>query len=262
MFSADLDYWAWKGKLQEIFLLKVPILSYASGSKDDRAGEHNSGFWKKLWQLKIPPKIKKFEWRAVNGCLPTRVQLRQKNVEASHIFPMRGIHSETISHILVSCAFATSCWFYAGLSTGVNIPDSFGAWLASFFELNDVEKACEAAGLCWTIWKARNELIWNQKSLSIEEVKTLSGVTLFQWRKAQNKENLPHSGLCTNVDGAESWTKPYTNTIKVNVDAAIFGRMECMQSVRLLIVIQVRLLKLDVRAIMGAWMLEQQKQWG
>lgn len=35
--------------------------------------EDNSGFWRKLWNLKIPPKVKKFLWRSVNNCLPTNI---------------------------------------------------------------------------------------------------------------------------------------------------------------------------------------------
>lgn len=31
----------------------------------------NSGFWRRLWNLKIPPKVKHFLWRAVTNCLPT-----------------------------------------------------------------------------------------------------------------------------------------------------------------------------------------------
>lgn len=31
----------------------------------------NSGFWRKIWNLKISLKVKHFLWRALTGCLPT-----------------------------------------------------------------------------------------------------------------------------------------------------------------------------------------------
>lgn len=40
----------------------------------------NSGFWRRLWNLKIPPKVKNFLWRAANGYLPTKAALRLKHV--------------------------------------------------------------------------------------------------------------------------------------------------------------------------------------
>lgn len=75
----------------------------------------------------------------MNGCLSTSIQLLQKNVDVSHVCAMCG-NLGTISHFLLSCALGNSCWFSGGLSTLVNIPDSFGTWLASFFENNDDDR--------------------------------------------------------------------------------------------------------------------------
>lgn len=33
------------------------------------------GPWKKLWNCKVPPKVRVFLWRAVRGCLPNRFNL-------------------------------------------------------------------------------------------------------------------------------------------------------------------------------------------
>lgn len=68
--------------------------------------------------------------------------------------------------------------------------------------------------LLWAIWKARNELIWKQKSLFVEEIKVLANVTLTQGRKAQNSENLLFFELNTNTDDAEIWNNQLQTRLK------------------------------------------------
>ncbi|KAL8155862.1 hypothetical protein AgCh_001058 [Apium graveolens] len=43
---------------------------------------NNFGFWRSLWNLKIPANIKHLLWRACMGILPTSTQLRQKHVDS------------------------------------------------------------------------------------------------------------------------------------------------------------------------------------
>uniref|UniRef100_A0A803P0Y7 Reverse transcriptase domain-containing protein n=1 Tax=Cannabis sativa TaxID=3483 RepID=A0A803P0Y7_CANSA len=47
-------------------------------------------FWKKLWQLKTPPKMKNLVWRAAKGCLPTMSQLLSKKTNLACLWrPIR-----------------------------------------------------------------------------------------------------------------------------------------------------------------------------
>lgn len=43
----------------------------------------NSGFWRNLSNLKIPPKVKYFLRRAASNCLPTKHLLRIRHVEVN-----------------------------------------------------------------------------------------------------------------------------------------------------------------------------------
>ena len=38
----------------------------------------NGPTWNKVWDLKVPPKVKMFLWRACSNCLPTRDKLYQR----------------------------------------------------------------------------------------------------------------------------------------------------------------------------------------
>ena len=50
------------------------------------------GFWKKIWGLKVPNKVKHFVWRARNEALPSKKNLFHRNVTKSAI--CGGWHSE------------------------------------------------------------------------------------------------------------------------------------------------------------------------
>lgn len=61
----------------------------------------NRDFWKKLWNVKAPPKALHLVWRAVSHCLPTKTILQRKHVGVDDICPVCNEEAETIFHSLV-----------------------------------------------------------------------------------------------------------------------------------------------------------------
>ncbi|XP_062100994.1 uncharacterized protein LOC133806915 [Humulus lupulus] len=76
--------------------------------------------------------------------------------------------------------------------------------------------------LCWAIWRAHNELVWQKKGPWIDEVVSSSSMYIDQWRNAQCNNIITPSFTSLFINGVEILVKPQTHTIKVNVDAAIF----------------------------------------
>ncbi|XP_060962076.1 uncharacterized protein LOC133032219 [Cannabis sativa] len=74
----------------------------------------------------------------------------------------------------------------------------------------------------WAIWKARNLVVWKSKTSSRSEVIASAQITLDHWRNAQDNTTLSSLFFENEGDGAERWTKPEANKIKINVDAALF----------------------------------------
>lgn len=72
--------------------------------------DDNLGFWRNLWNLKIPLKVKIFLWRASTSSLPTKDLLRAKKVQVNDLCPMCNDQPEFVLHVFVNCAYATSCW--------------------------------------------------------------------------------------------------------------------------------------------------------
>ncbi|KAL8120232.1 hypothetical protein AgCh_017395 [Apium graveolens] len=70
----------------------------------------NDNLWRKMWQVKAPPKVLNLIWRALSYCLPTMVMLDQKRVPVIKTCPVCNGEDETIFHALVTCPFAHQCW--------------------------------------------------------------------------------------------------------------------------------------------------------
>ncbi|XP_062088932.1 uncharacterized protein LOC133795500 [Humulus lupulus] len=163
--------------------------------KEDQHLDADSAFWRKLWSLKVPPKVKNFFWNALTGCLPTRVLLRLKHVDVS--------------------------WRKAGFQLNAGEISIFASWFRLSLCMFSKEESDRMAMLCWAIWKRRNDLIWQQKHISTDEIVDLAKHSLDQWINAQESDKHPPIGMVMTGDGSEHWVKPQKNTIKVNVDASI-----------------------------------------
>ncbi|KAL6506664.1 hypothetical protein OROHE_022496 [Orobanche hederae] len=154
--------------------------------------------WKKLWRLKIPPKVKNFLWRAAHNCLPTKEKLLQKGISAGGNCGLCDDSYETSWHIFVDCPFVKSCWDAA--------------------ELIEIMRG----GYEYTVvpyMENRNDKIWNSKNPSPlgiarmacdmmnEWVIFQNGVKRCgQWRKAtatcRGWHDLPSSWFYCSIDAA------------------------------------------------------------
>ncbi|XP_074342936.1 uncharacterized protein LOC141680672 [Apium graveolens] len=107
---------------------------------------------------------------------------------------------------------------------------SFAEWMVESFDTWPVQKRQEAAMLCWSLWKGRNNLVWNQKGLEASEVVVSARMALNKWKKAQDNMFDNFLGLMTMEDGSERWMVPDQNTVKINCDAATFEDSNCYSS--------------------------------
>lgn len=101
-----------------------------------------------------------------------------------------GKEEESSLHILCCCDFAKRCWQYFGLGWFFGNVSSVKEWLEVLFSRIDRSKWPQIATICWAIWKNRNELIWNGKTMPAHMV-VASALKLFQaWTQVKLKEIL------------------------------------------------------------------------
>ena len=81
--------------------------------KDDvgsSMGDPFKPFWKCLWHLNLPAKIKIFAWRACVNELPTKEKMCSCGINTSNECPIFNREIESIHHTLLHCEFATRVW--------------------------------------------------------------------------------------------------------------------------------------------------------
>lgn len=148
-----------------------------------------------VWHKQAPLKVSLFAWRLFRNRLPTKDNLLLRHVlHSDNIACVGGCgSSETAEHLFIGCAFFGRVWTlvlqWLGLSfvAPVGCRDHYlqfghmaGLPLYSHSFSQIVWLAC-----VWTIWKERNNRIFNQNPISVitiaDQVKLLS----FKWLKAK-----------------------------------------------------------------------------
>ena len=80
-----------------------------------------------------------------------------------------------------------------------------------------------AAMICWCIWNARNNLIWNGKFQQGVRLIQMAEESLTAWQIARREQsNNARDGV---VNRVQKWRKPQVGWLKCNVDAAIFNQL-------------------------------------
>ncbi|KAJ0534015.1 putative reverse transcriptase zinc-binding domain-containing protein [Helianthus annuus] len=169
--SDHKDRWTWLGSGVEGFSVKA-VKHLLDLNKD-----FSSRFvWE--WCSWIPKKCNLFAWRAEQDRIPTREALIRRNIFVEDsACPLCNTGVETVDHLFTSCGVATVIW--QKIQTWCKTSSLF------VFSFRDVLEIHNWVGLegkkkevfhgiailvCWRIWKARNELIFEGKPCVIDEV--------------------------------------------------------------------------------------------
>jgi hypothetical protein len=144
----------------------------------------------KAWELKLPAKISIFAYLADIDRLSTRANLFFKNCAPSDSCAACS-DTETGRHLFFDCPISVEVW----ARLGVPIPrDDFSIWdLAPPTAVDSSIWRAGIAAILWSIWKARNDLVFNAKPSTARLVLRRAGADLVIWRwryKIHDRESI------------------------------------------------------------------------
>ena len=83
------DVWAWEPEGHGLYTVRSLCDEQCRQLEEHRASSSGNITWTRIWKLSVPPKVRVFWWRVVNGFLPTRGVLHRRHVEPILLSPDR-----------------------------------------------------------------------------------------------------------------------------------------------------------------------------
>ncbi|KAL0436253.1 UNVERIFIED_CONTAM: putative ribonuclease H protein [Sesamum radiatum] len=183
--------------------------------------EAENGWWRKLWQTKVPNKIKIFIWKVCLNALPTSANLTRRIPGFSGVCPLCQEDGEDVVYTLISCPFARQSWGLANFHSS-SIPrgesDVF-AWFRLVASTLSNPDFSFFLGLCWAIWWCRNRKMFHGTCLTPDQTVCFAEQYIDSFL-LQNAD-CPRAVVS---DPCPRWHLPQVGIVKLNFDGALMDQ--------------------------------------
>nr|POE83460.1 putative ribonuclease h protein [Quercus suber] len=144
--------------------------SEISGVASSSDSSEQSLFWKRIWKLHIPNKIKMFLWRVCSNALPTMANLKKRKILEDANCKACHVAEENTLHAIWDCEKLHHIWFPCFSWVRTEVP-----------QFQDVQELIYLVGqrrdslelfvvVAWFIWSHRNKLRLNEKGLATDRI--------------------------------------------------------------------------------------------
>jgi hypothetical protein len=155
-------------------------------------GLESIGVIAQVWGSWAPSKVIVFSWQALLGRLPTRANLAYRGVlpnDGVSWCPWCDGEIESENHLLVSCPIAWVVWSNVHRWFGVTsvVPSTMSSMCESFLKVYRIGKNGHKGVLMvwhavvWALWRARNDKIFNDKEVNVEELFDKIQISSWKW---------------------------------------------------------------------------------
>ena len=134
---------------------------------------HNQ-FWRHLWSLKVPNKIRHFLWRASNDSQPTKRNLQKRNILPESTCERCGDNTEDTIHALWGCPMVKGTWWELEQCRAF-LWEKFKCFhdlLQGVFAQNNSRMAELFVYIGWSIWYNRNARKFGTVTVPLEMIYT------------------------------------------------------------------------------------------
>lgn len=187
-----------------------------------------AGEWRMLWDIHVPSYVKYFVWKACRDCRPTRSRLQSKNIICPLVCSLCNVDVENCCHILLTCMENITCWKEVGLWDIIGPKLHLAYSFSHMFYLvctkldKDKKKKNLFCMTFWSLWRRRNDKLWEGKDVDLKHVVWQARDALHAWSWARKMVIPAHAN---NPECSIIWMPPPLGVVSYCVDAAI--REDC-----------------------------------
>ncbi|XP_057416032.1 uncharacterized protein LOC130710699 [Lotus japonicus] len=173
-----------------------------------------------VWRLKVPKKVQHFMYRLLNKSLPCQQNLKRRGIKIEPLCPLCGEHrEETPFHLFLNCNWARQVWFMSDLAIkSGEVATELDNWLLQMKEIVSLDVMDQVAMICWSIWKSRNDCIFNKIVPDPKRATEIATSMRLDWLTYQ-----PQNKGSRSVPSDPVWTPPPAGLMKLNFDAGWAG---------------------------------------
>jgi hypothetical protein len=176
-----------------------PTGQYSSKSAYDMLfiGSTSFGAFERVWESWAPSKCSFFIWLVMHNRCWTADRLARRGLPHPSVCPLCDQEEETIQHLLISCVFARQFWYFLLSRSGLpnlspdNVICSLDDWWSRAVEKipRDLQSGFNSLVIlgAWSLWRHRNDCVFNGRSPSLASALTLAGDELRMWCSAGAK---------------------------------------------------------------------------
>ncbi|KAL0017429.1 hypothetical protein SO802_004498 [Lithocarpus litseifolius] len=217
----DKQIWAWS--TNGVFSVKnaywvASQMSLVESTGSSSEGSQERSFWKSIWQINVPHKIKHFAWRACRDILPLKTNLVKRNVLQVDTCDECNVEAEDSIHFFWKCTSAKEMWSSSKL-VFPNVLDQLSSFKEMMWCLMMDEK-CSSENIeliftcAWALWGNRNDIRHGGTRKDGRQLLHWASQYLEEYRTAVDL--LPH---------VLRWCPLPAPYLKFNVDGAIFTEL-------------------------------------
>lgn len=115
--------------------------------------------WEVIWKKgQVAPRIRLFFWKLINNALPLSSILAHRMRRGDPTCLICGQHDESVTHMLLTCPFARSCWMSSPVplrTENLNMPVK--ELILMLDKLLSDEQWTACTNVAWAIWRCRND---------------------------------------------------------------------------------------------------------
>ncbi|GMN35433.1 hypothetical protein TIFTF001_048455, partial [Ficus carica] len=213
------DKWVWHFDSKGLYKVRSGYRAIMDFKRLESSSNANTDitWWRKMWSLPLPSKVRLFVWHAFHEIIPTMASLGYKGIDCDVVCPRCKDKMESISHAILDCPTSQAVWkFFRFWKVVENMRDfpfaDFLRIVKSEIPLEDFALVC---WLAWKLWCERNKVVHRGEESDPEDILDLGIASFGEW---QALHQVP---VQSQVVGSDVWLPPQSGYLKLNVDASV-----------------------------------------